>query len=97
VSDDEHILKANWMHERFARLLESLLEKTRKNFVALQKNFLSVYPENSTARSLRLQSNLRMEDDLHRVERNRNPNFAAKKVNPSKRRPVDALDDADTW
>lgn len=97
VSADEHILKASWMHERFARLLESLLDKTRKNFVALQRNFLSVYPENSTARSMRMQSPLRMEEDVHRLERNRNPNFVSKKVNPSKRRPVEALDDSDTW
>jgi hypothetical protein len=30
VSKDEHVLKATWMHERFSRLLDTLLEKTRK-------------------------------------------------------------------
>jgi hypothetical protein len=38
-----------------------------------------------------------MEEEVFRTERARNPNFAAKKVKLSKRRPVEALNDADTW
>lgn len=98
VTADEHVIKATWMHERFARLLESLLDKTRKQFVSLQKNFLSVYPEKAAARGVRLQAGPRMDEEVNRAERTRNPNVAAKKAAVSaKRRPVEELDDADTW
>ncbi len=99
VSNDEHIIKAMWMHDRFARLLENMLEKTRKQIVALQKNFLSVYNDNAAARASRLQPVLHMEEEVWRADRQLNSNFAAKAKQSAKvkRKPVEALDDNDSW
>lgn len=85
VSDDEHRLKATWMHERFSGLLDRMLEATRGTVVQLQKSFLTVYAENSAARAFRTQPVLPYEEDMWRTERQLNPNVSRSKAS-SKRR-----------
>jgi hypothetical protein len=102
VSHDELVIKATWMHDRFARLLEALLDKTRAHISAIQKVFLSPYAENSVARAARLEPGLHMEEEALRADKAFNPNLASRAaLAPSsakaKRKPVEPLDDRDTW
>jgi len=94
VSQDEHVLRATWMHDRFVRLLENLLSATTRTIISLQKSFLDA--EASSVRAQRLAPIFVMkDDDIWRTQKQLNPNFAKAK-SKIKRKPVERLVD-DDW